>query len=144
MATGSFMTLLMTLLMTRIIAYDDDDLRTHTSLPSTHVLHACSVWLDVGVPWQALVPPFVHSPKSDAYSFGVLLWEAFESRCGAAPWASLLGKIVDRKSIVQRLERGDVLPIHNHQDTALGFVSNWRERVCFLCPIVQGAWVDAS
>lgn len=69
---------------------------------------------------EALVPPFVHSPKSDAYSFGVLLWEAFESRCGAAPWASLLGKAVDRKSIVQRLERGDVLPIHNHQDTALG------------------------
>jgi hypothetical protein len=48
-------------------------------------------------------PPFTYSRSSDAYMFGVLLWEIFVAKPGEVPW----GPAVDRRFVTTQLcDRG--------------------------------------
>ncbi len=73
-------------------------------------------------PWmspESLQPPFSVSRASDAYMFGVCLWEAFESvhtKDVCLPW----GPGSTRTAVAERLLRGETLVVSKHATTDVG------------------------
>ena len=89
---------------------------------------------------ESVQPPFTFSRSTDAYMFGVMLWEMFES-VGTTEVCTPWGRGATRASVMERLDRGESLNVVKEATSDVGalirrclsMVSVFFVRFAYMC-----------